>query len=103
MYRRKSNLKRLGWVIDMRATSTRTRLRLNEPKTTPPIFNPAFYGLMRVARNIWSGVREWCGDRAYDRYVQAQTSKSAQAPLLSPKEFYVEQLNRRYSRPNRCC
>jgi uncharacterized short protein YbdD (DUF466 family) len=57
-----------------------------------------------LARNLWIGIREWCGDRAYERYVQAQKSGvGAESTLLTPSEFYVEQVNRRYSRPNRCC
>ncbi len=59
--------------------------------------------LPRLIRHLWLGLREWCGDSAYDRYVQAQRSISPQPPLLTPAEFYVDQLNRRYSRPNRCC
>jgi uncharacterized short protein YbdD (DUF466 family) len=51
---------------------------------------------------LFMGVREWCGDRAYERYLQAQRSRQSQ-PALSRVEFYVEQLNRKYSRPNRCC
>lgn len=54
-------------------------------------------------QRAWMGLREWCGDCAYERYVQAQRSNADKTSLLSPAEFYVEQLNRRYSRPNRCC
>jgi uncharacterized short protein YbdD (DUF466 family) len=35
--------------------------------------------------------------------VQAQRKIAEGSVLLTPAEFYVEQLNRRYSRPNRCC
>jgi uncharacterized short protein YbdD (DUF466 family) len=60
--------------------------------------------LLRTAsRNTWYGLREWCGDSAYERYVQAQAAHADKAEVLSRTEFYVEQLNRRYSRPNRCC
>jgi uncharacterized short protein YbdD (DUF466 family) len=57
----------------------------------------------RLAAKLWLGIREWCGDSAYERYVQAQRTKSEKVRLLTPAEFYVERLNRRYSRPNRCC
>jgi len=60
-------------------------------------------GLRNTATRVWVGIREWCGDNAYDRYVQAQRKMADGAVLLTPTEFYVEQLNRRYSRPNRCC
>jgi uncharacterized short protein YbdD (DUF466 family) len=87
----------------MRAISMRAQFRRSQLNSPLPKSGAALSGVKKIARNIWFGVREWCGDRAYDRYVQAQKSKSTQAPLLSPEEFYVEQLNRRYSRPNRCC
>jgi uncharacterized short protein YbdD (DUF466 family) len=59
--------------------------------------------LKRLAQRAWVGVREWCGDSAYERYVQARRSRPDETSLLTPTEFYVEQLDRRYSRPNRCC
>jgi uncharacterized short protein YbdD (DUF466 family) len=57
----------------------------------------------RALRRFWCGLREWCGDAAYERYVRSSIAKSGAHALLTPSEFYVEQLNRRYSRPNRCC
>jgi uncharacterized short protein YbdD (DUF466 family) len=59
--------------------------------------------MKRLAAKLWLGIREWCGDSAYERYVQAQRTKAEKSCLLSPTEFYVERVNRRYSRPNRCC
>jgi uncharacterized short protein YbdD (DUF466 family) len=59
-------------------------------------------GIRNAARQIWRGLREWSGDAAYDRYVQSAARRGAKASL-SATEFYVEQLNRKYSRPNRCC
>jgi uncharacterized short protein YbdD (DUF466 family) len=53
-------------------------------------------------RVLLMGVREWCGDCAYERYLEAHRSRQSK-PVLSRDEFYVEQLNRKYSRPNRCC
>jgi len=57
----------------------------------------------RLAAKLWLGIREWCGDSAYERYVQAQKTNPEKSCLLTPAEFYVEGVNRRYSRPNRCC
>jgi uncharacterized short protein YbdD (DUF466 family) len=57
----------------------------------------------RSAKRLWLGIREWCGDSAYDRYVQAHRAGAENSAPLTPAEFYVEQLNRRYSRPSRCC
>jgi Selenoprotein, putative len=62
--------------------------------------------LSRVARSlrtVWRGLREWCDDAAYERYLSSRATRaSAQAPLTA-QEFYVERVNRRYSRPSRCC
>jgi uncharacterized short protein YbdD (DUF466 family) len=57
----------------------------------------------RFLRRFWQGVREWCGDAAYESYLRSKGANSRSSGPLSPSEFYVEQLNRRYSRPNRCC
>jgi len=57
----------------------------------------------RSLRRFWRGLREWCGDAAYERYLHAKGRQSAEQHALSAEEFYVEQINRRYSRPNRCC
>jgi uncharacterized short protein YbdD (DUF466 family) len=54
-------------------------------------------------RRFWRGLREWCGDAAYERYLRSAQQKSVSCNSLTREEFYVEQLNRRYSRPNRCC
>jgi uncharacterized short protein YbdD (DUF466 family) len=59
--------------------------------------------MKHLTAQLWLGIREWCGDSAYERYVQAQRRNPEKSSLLSPAEFYVERVNRRYSRPNRCC
>ena len=53
-------------------------------------------------RNFWRGLRHWCGDSAYETYLACE-KRGQGRQVLSPAEFYVEQLNRKYSRPNRCC
>jgi uncharacterized short protein YbdD (DUF466 family) len=58
--------------------------------------------LGRAARRLWRGVREWSGDAAYEQYL-ACANRTGRGKPLSAAEFYVEQLNRKYSRPNRCC
>jgi uncharacterized short protein YbdD (DUF466 family) len=60
-------------------------------------------GTSRMLRRFWRGLREWCGDSAYERYVRFVEERPAGRRTLTAAEFYVEQLNRRYSRPNRCC
>ena len=53
-------------------------------------------------RSFWRGLRQWCGDSAYETYLACMKRRQGRE-VLSPAEFYVEQLNRKYSRPNRCC
>jgi uncharacterized short protein YbdD (DUF466 family) len=57
----------------------------------------------RSLRHLWRGLREWCGDAAYERYLRAKGRQDVESRTLTAEEFYVEQINRRYSRPNRCC
>ena len=57
----------------------------------------------RFLRRFWRGLREWCGDAAYESYLRSKASQAGSCPILDQAEFYVDQLNRRYSRPNRCC
>jgi uncharacterized short protein YbdD (DUF466 family) len=60
--------------------------------------------IKRFARRVWHGIREWCGDAAYERYLRSLNAQQCPTkPALTAEEFYVEQLTRRYSRPNRCC
>ena len=56
-----------------------------------------------LLRGMWRGLREWCGDAAYETYLRSKRARHVSCRTLSRAEFYVEQLNRRYSRPNRCC
>ena len=57
----------------------------------------------RPLRRFWRALREWCGDAAYESYLRSKGIQSSCSRKLSPTEFYVEQLDRKYSRPNRCC
>jgi|HubBroStandDraft_5_1064220.scaffolds.fasta_scaffold23315_2 uncharacterized short protein YbdD (DUF466 family) len=57
----------------------------------------------RFIGHVWRGIRDWCGDSAYERYLSATQRRPMQDRLLTREKFYVEQLERRYSRPNRCC
>jgi uncharacterized short protein YbdD (DUF466 family) len=68
-------------------------------------FQPSEYAapLRRWTRVVWRGLREWSGDAAYDRYLRSASKAVTQQPPLTPAQFYVEQLDRRYSHPNRCC
>jgi uncharacterized short protein YbdD (DUF466 family) len=54
-----------------------------------------------ILAQIWQIAREVFGDKAYDRYA-AHARGRGETPL-TPQEFYVSQLQRKYSRPSRCC
>jgi uncharacterized short protein YbdD (DUF466 family) len=56
-----------------------------------------------MLRAFWRGLRDWCGDSAYERYLRSSAVKNCGGRALTSEQFYVEQLDRRYSRPNRCC
>ncbi|HEV3218942.1 MAG TPA: CstA-like transporter-associated (seleno)protein [Candidatus Acidoferrales bacterium] len=69
-----------------------------------------------AAARLWWAVRQIFGDAAYENYLRtlhaqvestpgsasAKTPSSFAAPL-SPAEFYLDSLRRRYSRISRCC
>jgi len=55
----------------------------------------------RLMQRIWEVAREILGDKAYERYAESLRARG-EAPL-TPAEFYVSQLQRKYSRPSRCC
>jgi uncharacterized short protein YbdD (DUF466 family) len=57
----------------------------------------------RAAKAFWRGLRAWSGDSAYERYLRAVAAQGCADRPLSREDFYVEQLQRRFSRPNRCC
>lgn len=59
--------------------------------------------LIIMARRFWLGIREWCGDAAYERYLKSPASHACGAKVLSREQFYIEQLQKRYSRVSRCC
>jgi hypothetical protein len=58
--------------------------------------------MMRLLRVVWKGLRDWCGDSAYETYAACAASRSL-LPELSREEFYLAQMERKYSRVNRCC
>jgi len=56
-----------------------------------------------LLRRIWHGVREWCGDAAYERYLMSRAKHSRASTLLTREEFYLSQLQKKYSRVSSCC
>lgn len=59
-------------------------------------------GLRKEAGRLWLWLREWCGDAAYERYLRAAT-RNAQSCIATREQFYLQQLERKYSKPSRCC
>ena len=52
---------------------------------------------------IWRGIREWCGDAAYELYLESHARHSFGVAVLTREEFYLSQLQKKYSRVSRCC
>jgi uncharacterized short protein YbdD (DUF466 family) len=71
---------------------------MRAPKNSAPLSS-----LARSCRAVWRGLREWCGDAAYERYLASRATRTSTQTPLTARQFYVERVNRRYSRPNRCC
>jgi uncharacterized short protein YbdD (DUF466 family) len=61
------------------------------------------FKMLRALSTVWRGLREWCGDAAYESYLRANRKKPDSTLKLTREEFYLAQLERRYSRPHRCC
>jgi uncharacterized short protein YbdD (DUF466 family) len=57
----------------------------------------------RCLQVFWLALREWCGDAAYEKYLESAARRKNPNHVLSPTDFYLEQVRRRYSQPNRCC
>jgi uncharacterized short protein YbdD (DUF466 family) len=60
-------------------------------------------GLRRRLRRVWRGVREWCGDAAYEQYMRASAKRSCDSQMMNREQFYLSQLQKKYSRVSRCC
>jgi len=70
-------------------------------------------------RHVWWGLRQVSGDAAYENYLMwtsgapgpwslkvgrvAGRGRGSASPVLSPEEFYLEGLKRKYTRVSRCC
>lgn len=50
---------------------------------------------------LWYAVREVCGENDYRRYHSRLIARG-ETPV-TPAEFYLSTLERKYSQPNRCC
>ncbi len=57
--------------------------------------------LFRTLKTLWELLREACGENAYARYCRYVVARGGQP--LSPQAFYLAELERKHSRPARCC
>ena len=57
--------------------------------------------LRQMSSALWQWLRGAAGDNAYESYLRHAEKVPGQP--LTAKEFYRDHLQRKYSRPNRCC
>jgi uncharacterized short protein YbdD (DUF466 family) len=55
------------------------------------------------ARALWRFLRALTGDDAYERYVSHHLAHHGAAAVPSRREFYAQELQRKWSGINRCC
>lgn len=55
---------------------------------------------LHVMTAAWRWLRDVSGDAAYESYLAKHADTE---PRLSPGEFYHQRMERKYSRPCRCC
>jgi uncharacterized short protein YbdD (DUF466 family) len=58
---------------------------------------------MRLLRKWWNMLGQVLGEGEYLRYCEHVKSRHPERELPTPEQFYVNRLNEKYSRPNRCC
>ncbi|HEY1422243.1 MAG TPA: CstA-like transporter-associated (seleno)protein [Candidatus Acidoferrum sp.] len=61
------------------------------------------HGMRRKLRRVWLGFREWCGDAAYEQYMRACAKHPCGCQMMTREQFYLWQLQKKYSRVSRCC
>jgi uncharacterized short protein YbdD (DUF466 family) len=54
-------------------------------------------------RTCWRAIRALSGDDAYERYLQHRAAAHGDAPVLSRREFYIDEQRRKWGTINRCC
>lgn len=53
--------------------------------------------------SLWSLIRELATDDAYERYIAHHQQMHADAAILSRRDFYVQEQQRKWSGIQRCC
>ena len=55
----------------------------------------------RILTEIWVFACELLGENAYARYCEYVSARGGRP--MTAEEFYLSQLQRKYSHPSRCC
>jgi uncharacterized short protein YbdD (DUF466 family) len=58
---------------------------------------------MSVVRALWRWLREVSGDDAYERYLSHHTQRHPDVRVPSRREFYAQELQRKWNGVSRCC
>jgi uncharacterized short protein YbdD (DUF466 family) len=85
----------------VRLRRRRLRPQLNGRKEPMPALETTRAALLRISSSIWQWLRGAAGEQAYENYLRHAEKVSGQP--MTAEEFYRDQLQRKYSRPNRCC
>ncbi len=59
------------------------------------------FRIRMLARIIWQLLVEACGENDYERYRERALARGEAA--LPAEAFFLERLERKYTRPSRCC
>jgi len=60
-------------------------------------------GVVAAWRACWGALRALSGDDAYERYLEHRAASHPDLPVLSCREFYVDEQRRKWGSINRCC
>jgi uncharacterized short protein YbdD (DUF466 family) len=60
-------------------------------------------GVVAAWRACWGALRALSGDDAYERYLEHRAASHPDLPVLSRREFYVDEQRRKWGSINRCC
>jgi hypothetical protein len=80
------------------ATSPHPNMPLNE---ITPANESNLTRIRRAAGAVWQWLRGFTGDTAYEGYLRHASECSGKQ--LTAEEFYLDDIERKFTRPNRCC
>jgi uncharacterized short protein YbdD (DUF466 family) len=60
-------------------------------------------GVVATWRACWRALRALSGDDAYERYLEHRAAAHPETPVLSRRQFYVDEQQRKWGSINRCC